>query len=126
MIGDAPNADNLVRLRACPRLHSVNKNERTKVTDTKVVGRIIKVSKAGWGFISSKDIEFTRIFFHWTALRQDTVPFLELKTGMIVEFTPLQIPGKGYRAVHVRVIEKQVNNASNVENESGVVGTTEI
>jgi cold shock CspA family protein len=78
------------------------------VTEIKVVGRIIKVSKAGWGFISSKDIEFTRIFFHWTALRQDTVPFLELKTGMTVEFTPLQIPGKGYRAVHVRVVEKQV------------------
>lgn len=80
------------------------------MSDTKVIGRIIKVSKQGWGFISSKDIEFTRIFFHWTALRQDTIPFLELKTGMQVEFTPLQIPGKGWRAVHVRVIEKQVPN----------------
>ena len=76
------------------------------MTDTlKVVGRIIKVSKAGWGFISSKDIEFTRIFFHWTALRQDTVPFLELKSGMMVEFTPLQIVGKGWRAVHVKVLD---------------------
>jgi len=75
------------------------------VTDTKVVGRIIKVSKTGWGFISSKDIQFTRIFFHWTSLRQDTIPFLELKTGMYVEFTPLQVPMKGWRAVHVRVIE---------------------
>jgi cold shock CspA family protein len=80
------------------------------VSDTKVIGRIIKVSKQGWGFISSKDIEFTRIFFHWTALRQDTIPFLELKTGMQVEFTPLQIPGKGWRAVHVRVVEKVVPN----------------
>jgi cold shock CspA family protein len=77
------------------------------MTDIKpIVGRIIKVSKAGWGFISSRDIEFTRIFFHWTALRQDTISFPELKTGMIVEFTPLQIPGKGHRAVHIRVIEK--------------------
>ena len=73
----------------------------------KVTGRIIKVSKAGWGFISSRDIEFTRIFFHWTALRQDTIPFLELRSGMQVEFTPLQIQGKGWRAVHVRVIEKE-------------------
>lgn len=72
----------------------------------KVVGRVIKVSKDGWGFISSKEIQFTRIFFHWTSLRQDTVSFLELKTGMMVEFTPLQIEGKGWRAVHVRVIEK--------------------
>jgi ''Cold-shock'' DNA-binding domain. len=74
----------------------------------KVVGKVIKVSKQGWGFISSKEIEFTRIFFHWTALRQDTIPFLELKTGMAVEFTPLKIEGKGYRAVHVRVIEKPI------------------
>jgi cold shock CspA family protein len=82
----------------------------------KAVGRVIKVSKEGWGFISSKEIQFTRIFFHWTALRQDTVPFLELKTGMTVEFTPIQIPGKGYRAIHVRVVdkpnEKTLDNAS--------------
>jgi len=78
--------------------------------ERKVVGRVIKVSKTGWGFISSRDIEFTRIFFHWTALRQDTVKFPELKTGMHVEFTPLEIPGKGWRAVHVRVIPKVVTN----------------
>lgn len=77
------------------------------MTETKAIGRIIKVSKAGWGFISSKEIEFTRIFFHWTALRQDTIAFPELRTGMTVEFTPLQIPGKGYRAVHVKVIERE-------------------
>ena len=40
----------------------------TKIENKKVVGRVIKVSKEGWGFISSKEIEFTRIFFHWTAL----------------------------------------------------------
>lgn len=74
------------------------------------MGRIIKISKDGWGFISSKDIEFTRIFFHWTALKQDTIPFLELKTGMMVEFIPIQVPGKGYRAIHVRVIEREKNN----------------
>lgn len=77
------------------------------MSDVKVLGRIIKVSKDGWGFISSKEIQFTRIFFHWTALRQDTIPFLELRTGMMVEFTPLQIQGKGWRAVHVKVIEKE-------------------
>jgi len=77
------------------------------MTDKKAVGRVIKVSKEGWGFISSKDIEFTRIFFHWTALVQDTIGFKELKTGMIVEFTPIQIPGKGHRAIHVRVIDKR-------------------
>ena len=79
--------------------------------ETRVIGRVIKVHKTGWGFISSKEIEFTRIFFHWTALRQDTVKFPELKTGMHVEFTPVEIPGKGFRAVHVRVVNKpQVTN----------------
>ena len=84
----------------------------TDTNENKVVGRVIKVSRRGWGFISSRDIEFTRIFFHWTSLRQDTLPFLEIKTGMHVEFVPLQIPGKGYRAIHVRVIEKPVKEES--------------
>ncbi len=75
--------------------------------NTKVIGRIIKVSKTGWGFISCKDIEFTRIFFHWTALRRDTLSFKEIHVGMNVEFTPIVIPGKGYRAVHVKVLERE-------------------
>ena len=90
--------------------------------EQKAVGRIIRVSKAGWGFISSKDIQFTRIFFHWTALRQDTLTFTELHTGMYVEFTPLQVPSKGYRALHVRVIDKPVGviEVSNEETENSV------
>lgn len=76
------------------------------MSDEKIVGKIIKVSREGWGFVSSKNIEFTRIFFHWTALRQDTIPFLQLKVGMVVEFTPVQVPMKGWRAVHIRVLEK--------------------
>jgi cold shock CspA family protein len=84
------------------------------IKDTKVIGRIIKISRQGWGFISSKEIKFTRIFFHWTALRQDTMPFLELRIGMPVEFTALQIPEKGWRAVHVRVLEKErIDGVSN-------------
>jgi cold shock CspA family protein len=83
------------------------------MTNAKAIGKIIKLSKTGWGFISSKDIQFTRIFFHWSALRQDTIPFLELKTGMMVEFTPLQVEGKGWRAVHIRVLEKEKNNGGN-------------
>ena len=102
MIGDALNAYNEVAYERVPAPWV-----KRKMTETKAVGRVIKVSKEGWGFISSKDIEFTRIFFHWTALRQDTVPFLELKTGMMVEFTPVQIPNKGWRAVHVKVLEKE-------------------
>lgn len=94
------------------------------------VGRIIKIHRSGWGFISSREIEFTRIFFHWTALRQDTLRFPELKTGMLVEFTPLEIPDKGYRAMHIRVLEKPANEEvtdvpSLPESSEGFVGTTE-
>lgn len=77
------------------------------MTENKAIGRIIKISKDGWGFISSKEIEFTRIFFHWTALQQNTLGFKELKTGMWVEFTPTQVTGKGFRAVHVKVIDRE-------------------
>ena len=77
------------------------------MTTQKVVGRIIKVSKEGWGFISSKEIEFTRIFFHWTSLQQNTLRFPDIKTGMWAEFTPVEVPGKGWRAIHVRIVEKE-------------------
>ena len=45
--------------------------------EKRVQGKIIKVSDEGWGFISSKDIKFTRIFFHWTSLKQDTLKFTD-------------------------------------------------
>lgn len=76
-----------------------------KTDEKRVKGKIIKVSDEGWGFISSKDIKFTRIFFHWTSLKQDTVKFQELKNGMKVEFTPVEVEGKGIRAIKIRVLK---------------------
>ena len=45
-------------------------------------GKIIKVVKRtdnpnsnGWGFITSRDIPYRRIFFHWTGLKQETIHF---------------------------------------------------
>jgi cold shock CspA family protein len=75
--------------------------------DKRVAGKIIKVSDQGWGFISSKDIKFTRIFFHWTSLKQDTLRFPDLKNGMKVEFTPVEVEGKGWRAIKIRVIKDE-------------------
>jgi cold shock CspA family protein len=72
--------------------------------EQRVKGKIIKVSESGWGFISSKDIKFTRIFFHWTSLKQETLKFTDLKSGMKVEFTPVEIEGKGWRALKISVI----------------------
>lgn len=80
-------------------------NSPVKPEDKRVKGKIIKVSEDGWGFISSKEIKFTRIFFHWTSLKQDTLKFQELKNGMKVEFTPVEVADKGWRAIKIRVLK---------------------
>jgi cold shock CspA family protein len=72
-----------------------------------MTGKIIKLSTEGWGFISSKDKPFTRIFFHWSALNGDTLNFLELKKGMMVEFECIAYQDKGWRAIKIDVIDKE-------------------
>lgn len=74
-------------------------------TKTRVRGKIIKVAAKGYGFISSKDIPFTRIFFHWTSLEPDTLNFKALRSGMHVSFETLEVEGKGHRAIKVKVEE---------------------
>jgi len=73
----------------------------------RVIGKIIKVSDKGYGFIVSKEIPFTRIFFYWTSLNQETSHFTELKKGDEVEFTPITIEGKGVRAIKIDVLEPE-------------------
>lgn len=82
-------------------------NSPEKPNERRVTGKIIKVSDEGWGFISSKEIKFTRIFFHWTSLKQDTKKFQELKNGMKVEFTPVEVENKGWRAIKIRVFTEE-------------------
>jgi len=85
-----------------------DKTMESNESEKRVIGKIIKVAndpeKGGWGFISSKDVPFTRIFFHWTSLKQDTLKFNELKKGMKVSFIPTEIPDKGIRAIKIEVI----------------------
>lgn len=91
--------------------------EETEITSTgetmvtnsevkRIIGKIIKIAEhAGWGFITSKELKFTRIFFHWTSLKQETLNFTELKVGMKVEFTPIEFEDKGWRAIRIMVVE---------------------
>jgi len=73
--------------------------------EKRVVGTIIKLNQdKGYGFISSHDIKFTRIFFHWTSLLQTTKKFYDLQVKDKVEFTPLEVPDKGTRAIKIKVI----------------------
>lgn len=83
-----------------------NPEQPHKEEEERVTGKIIKISEKGYGFISSKDIKFTRIFFHWTSLKQDTLHFTQLEKGMKVEFTPMETEDKGYRAIKIRVLEE--------------------
>lgn len=78
--------------------------EETKVLNI-IEGKIIHISERGFGFISSLEIPFTRIFFHWQGLAGDTLRFTELRKGMRVSFLPVQMPDNTYRAIKVRVLE---------------------
>lgn len=69
-----------------------------------IEGKITKVDPAGYGFITSPDLPFTRIFFHWTALKQNTLHFLKLEKNMRVRFTPVDFYEKGFRAMKITVI----------------------
>lgn len=79
--------------------------EDIKEARKRLKGRIIHISPQGWGFISSADIKFTRIFFHWTALNGDTLKFTDLRKGMRVEFTPVEYQDKGWRAIKIEVMK---------------------
>ncbi len=73
----------------------------------RIDGKIIKLSpQKGFGFISSLEIPFTRIFFHWSALKPTTLHFTDLEVGMKVSFKPVEVPNKGWRAIQIEVIEK--------------------
>lgn len=84
------------------------KDELTEqvINNQPVNGRINFISEEGWFFIISKEIPFERIFAHWTALRGDTLNFKALEEGMIVEFIPIKIPDKGWRAIKIKVIKE--------------------
>jgi len=71
-------------------------------------GKIFQLNtKGGFGFITCHEIPFTRIYFHWSQLLQQTVNFLELKKGDEVEFNAIEVPNKGIRAIKIDVFESE-------------------
>lgn len=72
-----------------------------------ITGKIIKVSSKGFGFISTQDVPFTRIFFHWTALRNDTLKFTDIRAGMKVTALAFEVEGKGWRAIKIKILEEE-------------------
>jgi len=71
----------------------------------KTVGKIVKLSPKGWGFILSPSHQFTKIYFHWTALQQNTLNFNDLKIGMIVKFFTQRYKDYGVRAYKIEVVD---------------------
>ncbi len=80
-----------------------------------MIGKIIKLSENGWGFITSPEKPFTRIFFFWSGLEQSTLNFTELKKDMKVEFELIEYKERGPRAIHIRVIDEPVTNEVQLE-----------
>ena len=78
---------------------SVDRNRRYR-------GKIFRIHTAGYGFISSKEIPFERIFFHWSALSPGTLNFKNLEEGMQVEFSAREVPEKGMRAIKIVVVNE--------------------
>lgn len=82
--------------------------ERKPITyGERLEGKIIKLMtegpKRGYGFITSDKREYVKFFFHWSALRQETLNFKDLTVGMKVSFVEAKTD-RGNRAVQIEVI----------------------
>lgn len=86
-------------------------SDEVKVEEKRYTGRITRVSAKGYGFISCIEIPFTRIFFHWSALRPDTLNFKDVQAGMEVSFVAFELEGKGYRAIKIKVENAKLRKA---------------
>ena len=71
----------------------------------RLTGKIIHLSDSGWGFVTTPEIKFVRIFFHWTGLNPKT-NFETLKKGMMIEFNVKEYEDKGLRAIKIEVLNE--------------------
>lgn len=61
--------------------------------------------KGGYGFISSEQLPFERIFFHWSGLTQQTLRFPDLRKRMQVSFQLQHDEFNGFRAIKIKVLD---------------------
>lgn len=93
---------------------SVKKEKEAK--EKRIVGKIIRTDPRGYGFITSEEIPFERIFWHWTSLTFDTLKFPAIRRGMKVEFVPRHQgtdpetgKDKGYKAIRIAIIDETID-----------------
>lgn len=91
---------------------NLDSEEEINPINTKYKGKIFFInSEAGWGFITSQQIKFRRIYFYWTALDPNGIKFEELHKGAEVEFEASEFidkitnENKGWRAKFIKVIK---------------------
>lgn len=81
----------------------------------RIQGKIYHINRNGYGFISTEEMKFTRIFFHWQSLKNTTKKFTELKRGMLVEFELLDRGEQGWAAIKIEVIDEPLIKEARVE-----------
>ncbi len=79
------------------------KEDKPNDDSRKFQGKILKLYKKGYGFLSTPELEFTRVFFHWSVLTRDSPKFPDLAPNMPVEFSAREFDEKGWRAIMVKV-----------------------
>lgn len=72
-----------------------------------IEGKIIYLHPTGgWGYINSHEIQFSKIYFHWTGLSTRGKQFTELKKNDVVRFTALK-RDQGWKAINIEVKNEQ-------------------
>ncbi len=102
----------------------------------RIEGKIIHLDEEGWGFFSSDEVKYERIFFHWSALSKGERNFKYLQRGMRCTFDCVFIkaskdglPDKGWRALKIKVVDDGGNVEATLEEDipeldSGDKGTS--
>lgn len=68
-----------------------------------VTGKIIYINaEKGWGFINTHDIQFSKVYFHWTGL-VSSLNFKSLKKNDTVKFKAIKRE-KGWKAINVEAV----------------------
>lgn len=75
----------------------------------RIQGKVIRTHRDGWGFISSHEVPFYRIFFYWQDLDPSIhFPKLHVKTKLEFEvrYDPTREVGKRYSAKKITLVKE--------------------
>jgi cold shock CspA family protein len=79
--------------------------EQQKEYKKAITGKIIYLHPKGWGYINSHEIEFSKVYFHWTGLHNN-LNFKTLQKNDVVKFNALKRE-KGWKAINIEAYNEQ-------------------